>query len=218
MKSKFTYELPWSHPVSDNDEKISKGPFPAEPSAVRELVTRILAGEREAEEELYHRYQNGVAIIVRRIAKTHHAAKDLSQDTFRLVLEKIRRGDLRDPERLSGFICGIARNLALDHLRQMKRLEALSEFDSVKSISDPAPGQLSLLVKKEKAQAIRQILNELEPARDREILYRFYLTEDDKEQICRDLGLSSLHFNRVLYRARERFRTLYERDFDKENL
>ena len=28
--------------------------------------------------------------------------------------------------------------------------------------------------------------------------------------VCPELGLSSLHFNRVLYRARERFRQLYE--------
>jgi RNA polymerase sigma-70 factor, ECF subfamily len=175
-----------------------------------DLVVRILAGERDAEEELFYRYRSGVAIIVRRIAKNFHASKDLSQDTFRLVLEKIRRGDLRDPEKLSGFICGIARNLSIEHLRRMKRLEATSEVDVVKSIPDPAPGQLSLLLKKEKAHAIRQMLDELEPARDREILYRFYLTEDDKEKICNDLGLSSLHFNRVLYRAKERFRTLYE--------
>ena len=47
--------------------------------------------------------------------------------------------------------------------------------------------------------------------RDREILFRFYLAEDDKERICRDLGLTAVHFNRVLFRARERFRELYRK-------
>jgi RNA polymerase sigma-70 factor (ECF subfamily) len=47
--------------------------------------------------------------------------------------------------------------------------------------------------------------------RDIQVLYRFYIADDEKEQICADLGLTSLHLNRVLHRARERFRELYER-------
>jgi RNA polymerase sigma-70 factor (ECF subfamily) len=43
------------------------------------------------------------------------------------------------------------------------------------------------------------------------VLFRFYVVEDDKDRICADLGLTSLHFNRVLHRARERYRELYER-------
>jgi RNA polymerase sigma-70 factor (ECF subfamily) len=52
---------------------------------------------------------------------------------------------------------------------------------------------------------------ELPSARDRQLLYRFYLGEEDKERICVDLKLTSLQFNRVLHRARERFRELYQR-------
>ncbi len=43
------------------------------------------------------------------------------------------------------------------------------------------------------------------------MLYRYYLAEEDKAAICADLGLSSLHFNRVLWRARQRFKKLLER-------
>ena len=50
----------------------------------------------------------------------------------------------------------------------------------------------------------------MKSARDRQVLFRFYIAEENKEDICSDLGLSSLHFNRVLFRARERFRELYE--------
>ena len=52
---------------------------------------------------------------------------------------------------------------------------------------------------------------ELGSARDRQAPLRFYLEEEDKERICQDLRLTSLQFNRVLHRARERFRELYER-------
>ncbi len=60
------------------------------------------------------------------------------------------------------------------------------------------------------SQCVRQVIGELKTERDRQLLLRFYLAEDDKEQICSDLGLSSLHFNRVLFRARQRFKVLLE--------
>ena len=39
---------------------------------------------------------------------------------------------------------------------------------------------------------------------------RFYLHEESKEQVCRELELSDEHFNRVIFRARNRFRGLLE--------
>ena len=42
--------------------------------------------------------------------------------------------------------------------------------------------------------------------RDREILRRFYVEEEDKDSICKDLKIDGTHFNRVLFRAKARFR------------
>ena len=46
--------------------------------------------------------------------------------------------------------------------------------------------------------------------RDRDLLIRFYVYDQDKQEICRALGLDSLHFNRVLFRAKARFRKILE--------
>ena len=179
------------------------------------LVRRILAGERSAEDELVCRYNRGVSIIVRRMVKDSGVTDDLCQETFRLVLEKIRRGEVREAEKLSGFICSLARNLALDHFRQIRRQETQEDVTAI-PLSDPAPDQLTMLLQREKAAAVRQVLQELESARDRALLYRFYIAEEDKERICSDLRLTSLHFNRVLHRARQRFRELYEQSTRKK--
>ena len=40
------------------------------------------------------------------------------------------------------------------------------------------------------------------------MLTRLYLKEDDKDAICRDLELTDLAFNQVIFRARNRFRSL----------
>jgi RNA polymerase sigma-70 factor, ECF subfamily len=55
------------------------------------------------------------------------------------------------------------------------------------------------------------VINELPSDRDRQILFRFYIAEEEKERICADLCLTGLHFNRVLFRARARYRELYEK-------
>ena len=57
---------------------------------------------------------------------------------------------------------------------------------------------------------VRRIVEELPTARDREIVKRFYLDEQEKEHICSDLGLAPLHFDKVIFRARQRMREQFE--------
>jgi RNA polymerase sigma-70 factor, ECF subfamily len=179
------------------------------PDAPAELVGRIRAGDAGAESELVSRYGRGVTILIRRASRDTSAVDDLYQQTFQIALEKIRRGDLREPGRLSGFICSLARNLVIDHFRRAAAHRFPGPVEATRS-ADPAPGPLESLLRLEKASIVRRVLAELPSERDREILFRFYIAEDEKDSICRDLGLTSLHFNRVLFRARERYRELYE--------
>jgi RNA polymerase sigma-70 factor (ECF subfamily) len=175
-----------------------------------QLVERILAGEKAAESELVQQYSRGVSIILNRATGDRSLSEDLSQETFQLTLEKIRRGEVREPEKLSGFICSLARNLATDHYRRSRRSEQVADPEAVELIAETAPSQLDRVLQAEKSKRVRQLLGELSE-RDREILQRFYIEEEDKDQICGDLKLSGLHFNRVLHRARERYRELYRR-------
>src|SRR5262249_19113309 len=157
-----------------------------------DLVSRIMAGERQAEAELVERYSRGVSIIIRREVGNAAAAEDLYQDTFRIALEKIRQGDVREPEKLSGFLCSLARNLIIDYFRRASRTKSLTAVEEAEPLSQAAPSQLEELLRKEKAKIVRQVINELKSDRDRQVLFRFYIAEEEKEQICADLGLTAL--------------------------
>jgi RNA polymerase sigma-70 factor (ECF subfamily) len=172
-----------------------------------QLVRRIRAGDRRAEDELVRRYQRGVGAVLRRAGADAATADDLSQETFATSLRKIRAGEVREPERLAGFLCSLARNLAIEHYRKAgsRRTAGLSDTD----FASPEPSPLDDLLRTERAAVVRKVLAELPSERDRQVLFRFYLAEEDKDGICRDLGLSSLHFNRVVFRARERYREMY---------
>jgi len=180
---------------------------PAE-TAPEDLVRRIRQGDRQAEDELVRRYRRGVSVILRRAGSDASAVGDLSQETFRLALEKIRKGDIREPEKLSGFICALARNLAIEHFRKGSARRISGPPDE-SALASPALDPLEDLLRTERAALVRRVLSEMPADRDRQILFRFYIEEEEKGAICRDLGLTSLHFNRVLFRARERYRELY---------
>lgn len=174
-----------------------------------EMVSRIIAGDPVAEAEMVRRYKEGISITIGQIVKGHDTTEDLSQDTFRIALEKIRHGDVREPERLSGFICGIARNLALEHVRKVGKLKNQEETGKTEWLTDSAPSPHDLLYQKERAQIVRQVIKELKVPRDREVIYRYYIVEEDKDQICADLGLTRLQFNNVISRALQRYKELY---------
>jgi RNA polymerase sigma-70 factor (ECF subfamily) len=176
-----------------------------------ELVSRIRAGDPHAEAELVERYGRGVMMILRRAARNAAVSDDLYQDTFRIALEKVRQGDLRESDKLSGFICSVARNLVIEYFRRTVRQESLTEIAEAERPHYSAPDQLEALLQQEKAAIVRKVIDELPTDRDRHVLFRFYILEEAKETICASLGLTSIHFNRVLHRARERYKELYEK-------
>jgi RNA polymerase sigma-70 factor, ECF subfamily len=176
-----------------------------------ELVRRIVAGDSHAEEEVVHRYKEGVSVIIGRIVQNRSATEDISQETFKITIEKMRRGDVREPERLSGFICGVARNLAIDHVRRVRKSTNQEDVGITEHVSDPTPDPYEQLWRKERARIVRGIINELRVKRDRDVILRYYIAEEDKEQICADLGLSREQFNGVIFRALKRYKELYEK-------
>lgn len=171
------------------------------------LIEKILDGDSRAEEDLVARYSRGVSLLLRRLARSPSLAEDLHQETFRVVLEKARGGAIREPEKLAGFIRSTAKNLLLAHRRKEARYDDLGNEAERRT---PA-GQLDRVLRDEEAVRVRELLGELRFDRDRQLLVRFYLSDDSKHEICRDLEVDPGRFNRVLHRARQRLRELWER-------
>lgn len=180
-----------------------------------EWVRRIIAGDAIAKAELVRHYKDGIAIIIARIANNPSLREDIAQETFRIAIEKIENGDLREPERLSGFIAGVARNVALDQIRKWRRAANQEEHEIAEEICDSQPDPFEQLWRKEQSQIVRQVLDELKSERDRQVLFRYYIAEEDKRSICASLGLTGLQFNSVIFRALKRFKEIYLKRFDK---
>src|SRR5689334_23249259 len=68
-----------------------------------DLVRRIAGGDPAAEEELFLRYGAGIRFLLERWCRDGETAADLHQETLRLALQKIRRGEVHEPDRIPAF-------------------------------------------------------------------------------------------------------------------
>lgn len=179
-----------------------------EPEIAASLATRVRKGEKLAEQQIVTRYSRGLLSFLRRKSDDDDLADDLHQDTFRIVLERLRGKGLEDPSHLAGFIHATAKNLVIAHFRKQARRKTEPDSALIDNSSHSGISQSDASILDEQAKTVRSLIAELRSERDREVLLRFYLDEEDKQSICSVLRLTEKHFNRVIFRARERFRGL----------
>ena len=175
-----------------------------------ELVGRILLGDQTAEDELIRNYWKGLYFILNRRSRDPQLAADLAQDTFIVVIEKARSGKINSPESLVSFIRQVGINLMLAHYRKEKR-RATDGFDSLDVKFPDSQTNISQQVElHDSISFVQQVIDEMPVARDKEILMSYYMQEESKRDICSRLNLNSLHFDRVLFRARTRLKQLID--------
>ena len=176
-----------------------------------DLAHRICAGDKLAEGQMVRRFTPGITQIIVRETGNYAMAQELCQETLIIVLQRLRTRPLDEPEKLPAFVAQTARNLVMAERRKERRRRTDVDSESIEALADEGHAQDEDLQQKSNADAISQVLAELKSARDRLLLIRYYLRDDDKKEICRDLKLSESSFNVVLFRARSRFLELLER-------
>ena len=182
---------------------------------IEKIVAAALTGDRQAESRMVIALRPGVLAVLR-FGAFHRwiDAEDLTQETLQVVVERVRARTIDDPRKVFAFAAATARNMALNSARKVLRQQTVVDSDLVDELAqnlEMEPSDLSESDDRHLAQAVMALLDELPTERDRQVLIRFYLDGNDKQQLCRELGLSPKHFDRVLMRARSRLRTIIER-------
>lgn len=192
----------------DTESTHSSSDTPAAASGIasERLLQRIAAGDQQAEQELVSCYWRGLYFVINHQSRDPELAADLCQDAFVIVIGKARNNQILNPHALSAFIRQVGMNLLIAHYRKENRhkTEVLEDIDL--HFSDQRKSIMASVNQQKLAAIVQEVINELSTSRDRDILKQLFLYEKDKEQICLDLSLSSEHFDRVLYRARERLK------------
>lgn len=175
-----------------------------------ELAHRIRAGDRQAEGDLTRRLTQGITQIAVKLTGNFALAQEICQETLIVILTRLRSQELQEPEKLPAFVAQTARNLVSAERRKQRRRKTETGSDSIEEVADTSGSQERDLERESAARAISTVLSEMNSARDRAMLVRYYLRDEEKEAICRDLGMSESTFSVVLFRARARFLELLE--------
>lgn len=136
-------------------------------------------------------------------------AEDLLSEAIETSLRKLQEGKIERPEQMIGYVYRVA----LNHLRNFRRRDRTSKTapDALDNLEDERMADVAAPIDQSRwAKVVMEVLKEMPAARDRQLLVSYYLGEEDKDSLCQRLGLDEKHFNRVIYRARERFRALLE--------
>ena len=176
------------------------------------LVDRIRSGDPAGMEQLYAVFAKGVRSFLWRQLGSHDL-DDKVHDIFLIVTQSIRRGDLREPERLMGYVRTVLRRQVAAYIQEAvhaRRNEV--EMEPGLNLSDRQISPERRVVERQTQELAMRLLRSL-PERDREVLTRFYLKEQSAERICADMELTETQFRLIKSRAKARYGELGKRRF-----
>ena len=196
-----------------------EGFAPPEGAAAKEwagLVESIRAGDQDAMTQLYTTFGHGVRYYLSRQLGAQEI-DDKVHDTFLVVLGAIQRGELREPDRLMGYVRTVVRRLVATHIDRLvdERRERTDLEDGFLMADERVDPERDTL-RRQKMEIMQEVLHTIS-RRDREILTRFYLYEQCQEQICLEMGLNDTQFRLLKSRAKQRFAELGRRRLEKPN-
>ncbi len=192
-------------------------PPPVEATAWANVVERIRANDPTGLAELYTVFDQGIRFYLSRQLGIQDV-DDRVHDIFLIVTQSILRGDLREPDRLMGYVRTVLRRQVASQIEEMVQSRRQhAELDHGMRLCDRRADPETSAIKQENGDLARRVLNSLKK-RDREVLIRFYLKEQEPGEICRDLGLSATQFRLIKSRAKARFVALAKRRFSLRNL
>lgn len=171
-----------------------------------ELVSGIYQGDKNAETLLVQKYSRQVLYILGKRCGDPELARDICQETFMVLLEKFRKQMIDDPEKLAAYIQQTAVNILIASKRKDARRQTFADSEMIDTYIDGAENVVNDIEKMSIRKSVRESILNMKNSRDKEILYRYYIHEHDKNEICQHLDIEFRHFDKVISRARSRLR------------
>lgn len=175
----------------------------------RLIRSALEEGNQKAYAELMHRYRESVYYMMLKMVSNKDDAEDLTIEAFGRAFKRLWQ--YTPKYAFSTWLFKIASNNAIDFLRNKKKNEALSldsryenengqEFS--KSIKSTSPDPEERIIKKQKIELLRDVVDKLKP-RYRELVKMRYYEELSYEEISEKLDLPVGTVKAQLFRARD---------------
>jgi len=168
------------------------------------LARRIAAAgaspDSAAETEFYRRLAPRVRLYGLRHLREPHAAADLVQQVLLMTLERLRAGEVREPERIDSFVLGACRMTVIEWRRGSRRREALLETwgGAEETFETPEP----LVLDADRLAGCLQSLSE----RERSVVVLTFFSDSPADRVGAELGLAAGNVRVIRHRALGRLR------------
>ena len=178
------------------------------------VMLELRAGNMAAFDFLIQKYRKPIIHFMFRMVHNQAVAEELAQEVFLRVYRS--RETYRAEARFSTWLYRIATNLGVNQARDTKQErsastiyldEADSETGTTPDLADATPGAESAMLRRERMNAIREVVLEL-PERQRMAVLMHKYEEMDYKQIGDVLKLSESATKSLLFRA---YQTLREK-------
>jgi RNA polymerase sigma-70 factor (ECF subfamily) len=159
----------------------------AAPDELARVAERIRHGDASAEDELFRQFSDRLRMFVGVRTRDPELTRDLCQEIMVHVLNALRRGQLREPERVGAFVYGTARNVVNNHFRT-SRPERSVELSA--ELASDMPDPADQFETRQRQVLVRRALADLE-RRDSRILLMTLVDGLKPGDIADRLGLTS---------------------------
>jgi RNA polymerase sigma-70 factor (ECF subfamily) len=170
-----------------------------------EYVRQLAEGEPSVEQHFTAYFGDLIRIKLRRRGWSTHDVEDVRQETFLRVIQKLRQGEVHQPERLGAFVNSVCNNIILESYRVRSRNSGADPTEN-----EPADMAIDMdgdLIAEERKKLVRIVLEEL-PEADRTVLRMVFWEETPRADVCKTMKVDRAYLRVLLHRARMRFKAL----------
>lgn len=186
--------------------------------SVKDLVAKIEAGDPRAEDQFYRHFRPLVQAVLRQKTDDASLIEDLIQEALLTVLLQIRARRVQQPEKVATYVAQTARYKLIGWFRRKGNQH--SNTIDVAELKSTEVGLEDELMAIERETLVKSMISLMRIPRDKELLQRNYFHDEDKASLCAQFDLPAQHFDRVISRARGRFKIIIQaqRDDTKQAL
>ena len=195
-------------PMSRANAEVYLSPITVELFSFDEAYLRRLAACDLGTETHFVRYFTELMRIKLRNRMLHAPEiEDVINETFTRVLTAIKKGEIRQPERLGAYVNSVCNNVLAETYRDVSR-NRHQDVDCV-DVIDPQCDIEETVYQQERQISVHSVLRKL-ACKDRAILCAHFLQEMDKDEICRMFDVDRGYMRVLLHRAKMAFQVHYK--------
>lgn len=181
----------------------------------KELVSHYIEGNEACLEMLINRHKSKIFTSIYLVVRDRYLAEDLFQETFIKVIHTLKNGKYNETGKFLPWVLRIARNLAIDYFRKVKRMPTVTSQDGedvFRTMNISENNREEQIIENQRDRSIRQLINLL-PDEQKEVLVLRHYGDLSFKEIAE---ITNVSINTALGRMRYALNNLRKLITEKE--